>query len=123
MHPQDRAIPMLPSRSMEQTLNFYRKLGFEGDIVSPTGDYAILELGSLEIHFFLHPELEPQDSSFGCYFRVHDVDALYATFSTANLASTGIPRLTSPEDKPWGMREFALIDEDGSLIRVGQEID
>ena len=26
------------------------------------------------------------------------------------------------EDKPWGMREFAVIDPDGSLLRIGQVI-
>jgi len=24
------------------------------------------------------------------------------------------------ENKPWGMREFAVVDEDGNLLRVGQ---
>jgi catechol 2,3-dioxygenase-like lactoylglutathione lyase family enzyme len=27
------------------------------------------------------------------------------------------------EDKPWGMRELALVDPDGNLIRAGQEMD
>jgi hypothetical protein len=26
------------------------------------------------------------------------------------------------EDKPWGLREFALIDLDGNLLRIGQII-
>ncbi len=26
------------------------------------------------------------------------------------------------EDKPWGMREFAVVDEDGNLLRIGQAI-
>jgi hypothetical protein len=36
-----------------------------------------------------------------------------------NLSETGIPRLIRVEDKPWGMRELAVIDPDGNLIRVG----
>jgi hypothetical protein len=24
------------------------------------------------------------------------------------------------EDKPWGLREFALVDPDGNLVRIGQ---
>lgn len=107
---------------MERTINFYRRLGFEGEIVSPANDYAIADRGSLEIHFFLHESLAPHESAFGCYFRVNHVDALYAEFSAVGLPSAGIPRITSLEDKPWGMREFAIIDEDGSLIRVGQEL-
>ena len=26
------------------------------------------------------------------------------------------------EDKPWGMREFALLDNDGNLLRFGRVI-
>jgi hypothetical protein len=29
------------------------------------------------------------------------------------------PRRLSPEDKSWGMREFAVIDPDGTLLRFG----
>lgn len=122
MPPHDIAIPQLPSRSMARTLEFYRRLGFEGEIVSPGGDYAIVERGALEVHFFLHEALRPQESAFGCYFRVQDVDALYEAFSAAQLPAHGIPRITPVENKPWGMREFAVIDEDGSLIRIGQEL-
>ena len=38
------------------------------------------------------------------------------------LAAEGIPRVTAPEDKPWGMREFALVDPSGNLIRVGHDL-
>jgi hypothetical protein len=26
------------------------------------------------------------------------------------------------EDKPWGLREFAVVDPDGNLLRIGQVI-
>lgn len=120
MQAADIAIPLLPSRSMADTQRFYQKLGFSGDVVSPHGDYAILDRGSLEIHFFLHTALVPAESAFGCYCRVQDVDSVYAAFRQADLPLHGIPRITALENKPWGMREFAVIDEDGSLLRIGQ---
>ena len=120
MKTPDIAIPLLPSRSMADTLRFYQKLGFDGEIVSPNGDYAIVERGSLELHFFLHTALNPAESAFGCYCRVQDVDSVYAAFCQAHLPHHGIPRITVLENKPWGMREFAVIDEDGSLLRIGQ---
>ncbi|MFM6128454.1 MAG: bleomycin resistance protein [Sphaerospermopsis kisseleviana] len=122
MQDRDIAIPQLPARSMERAAAFYRRLGFDFEVVSPNGDYAIAELGSLEVHFFLHQGLVPENSSFGCYFRVGDVAQLYAAFSRANLPGAGIPRITALENKPWGMCEFAIIDEDGSLVRIGQEL-
>ena len=118
----DLAIPTLPARDMPATLDFYRQLGFDAEVVSPDGAYAIADRGSLELHFFAHPLLQPEQSAFGAYLRVQDVDALYLAWAEVGLPTQGIPRLMPLEDKPWGMREFALIDLDGSLLRVGQEI-
>jgi hypothetical protein len=121
MNSQDIAIPQLPSRSIEKTLAFYAKLGFEGEAV-PGHGYAILLRGDVEIHFFQHDTLRPEESAFSCYLRVQDVETIYAAFSTVALPRKGIPRMEPLETKPWGMKEFAIIDEDGTLIRVGQEL-
>lgn len=119
MNTQDVAIPQLPSRSIEKTLAFYARLGFEGEAV-PGHAYAIAVRGSLELHFFLHETLRPHESSFSCYLRVQDVEAMYQAFSAAGLPATGIPRMERLENKSWGMKEFAVLDEDGTLIRIGQ---
>jgi catechol 2,3-dioxygenase-like lactoylglutathione lyase family enzyme len=117
----DMAIPILPSRSLRETLVFYGRLGFDGEIMG-SDDYAILTRGPLELHFFAHPTLRPEDSWAGCYLRVADVDAMYLAFAEAALPRQGIPRMDGVENKPWGMREFAVVDADGNLLRVGQEI-
>jgi len=122
MQSHDMAIPTLPSRDVNETVTFYRRLGFEGGVHSH-GDYAILTRGSLELHFFTHSDLRPEDSSAGCYLRVLDVDSLYRVFAAAELPRQGIPRVTAPENKPWGLREFALVDADGNLVRIGQIIE
>lgn len=115
---RDLAIPILPGRSLPETIAFYERLGFDGEIVGDA--YAILTRGDLEIHFFEHPEVDAAASHAGCYLRVADVDAIYRAFQTAGLQARGIPRMDTLQDKPWGMREFAVIDEDGNLLRVGQ---
>ena len=121
MQTHDMAIPTLPSRDVNETVTFYRRLGFEGGVHSH-GDYAILTRGTLELHFFTHGELVPEDSSAGCYLRVLDVDAIYRAFSAAELPRQGIPRMDALQDKPWGLREFAVVDADGNLVRIGQII-
>ncbi len=123
MSPTDLAIPILPSRCLPDTLAFYQRLGFSGEILGDDGGYAILTRGSLELHFFAHPELIPAESCAGCYLRLADVAALYQDFQKAGLPNEGIPRITEPEDKPWGMREFAVLDPNGNLLRIGQELD
>lgn len=121
MQPHDLAIPILPSRSLDKTVAFYGRLGFEGEVVA--ADYAIVTQGPVEIHFFAHAGLRPEESFAGCYVRVGAVDAVFERFRQAKLPGQGIPRMDAVENKPWGMREFAVIDEDGNLIRIGQEID
>jgi catechol 2,3-dioxygenase-like lactoylglutathione lyase family enzyme len=117
----DTAIPILPSRSLPETVEFYHRLGFEGD-EHPHGNYAILRRGSLEIHFFAFPQAVPAESIAGCYLRVGDVAALHQDFAAANLPGNGIPRMDRLEIKPWGMNEFAIVDPSGNLIRVGSPI-
>lgn len=122
MNPVDIAIPILPSRSIVKTAAFYKAMGFEGGPHEHDSNYAILRRGSIEIHFFTHPELKPEDSWAGCYLRVADVKPIYEAMSALGLPSQGIPRVERLEDKPWGLREFAMVDPDGNLLRIGQII-
>jgi catechol 2,3-dioxygenase-like lactoylglutathione lyase family enzyme len=122
MQQDDMAIPILPSRNLSDTLTFYRQLGFEG-FVHGHGNYAILTRGQVELHFFTHHDLVPAESSAGCYLRVMDVDSVFQAFALANLPRKGIPRQDALENKPWRMKEFAIVDPDGNLIRIGQILD
>lgn len=116
----DLAIPILPSRSIPATVAFYARLGFSGGAHAFDAGYAILTRGSVELHFFAHPELRADESHAGCYLRVADVDAVYEAFAAAGLPVAGIPRRDRIADRPWGMREFAVVDPDGNLLRIGQ---
>lgn len=120
MQLSDIAIPILPSRCLSDTITFYQRLGFGGEILGADDAYAILERGTVELHFFLHPGLIPAESFAGCYVRVLEARDIYKAFALAKLSSTGIPRIQTIEDKPWGMREFAIVDPDGNLLRIGQ---
>lgn len=123
MPPSDLAIPTLPSRSVTDALAFYRRLGFDGTIWGAPYRYAILRRGTLELHFFTDTDLRPTESSAGCYLRVEDVEATYRAFAAADLPRAGIPRMDALDNKPWGMREFAIVDPDGNLLRIGQPLE
>lgn len=120
MPQHDLAIPILPCRSVENTVEFYRQFGFDGKIWGAPYFYVILTRGEVEIHFFTYAELVPEESVAGCYIRVQDVDEIFELYTKANLPVSGIPRMDRVENKPWGMREFAIVDPDGNLIRIGQ---
>jgi catechol 2,3-dioxygenase-like lactoylglutathione lyase family enzyme len=117
------AIPILPARDLRETREFYERLGFHAAGWWPEefGGYAILRKGDLTMHFFAYEDVSPAENYAQCYWRVQDVDALHAECQAARLPGAGIPRLDAVENKPWGMREFAIVDPTGNLVRVGQE--
>lgn len=118
------AIPILPARDLNETRAFYERLGFHAPGWWPNvfGGYAILRRGDLSMHFFLFPRISPEQNYAQCYWRVNDVDALYAEFEGAGLSRYGTPRIVPLEDRDWGMREIAVVDPNGNLIRIGQQI-
>jgi catechol 2,3-dioxygenase-like lactoylglutathione lyase family enzyme len=111
--------PILPSRDLGATAAFYARLGFEQVGLWPD-EYLIVMRGDVGLHFFLAPDIDPGTSSAGCYLYVEDADALYAEYSHLDLPSQGIPRLHGvPEHTDYGLREFAVVDHDGNLLRIG----
>ncbi len=111
------ACPILPSRDLAATQAFWAALGFACTGEYP--DYLILARDGVELHFFRWPDHDPVTCYAGAYLRLTDAAAIDAEWGALALPATGIPRLIRVEDKPWGMRELAVIDPDGNLIRLG----
>jgi hypothetical protein len=97
-------------------------LGFEQSGLWPD-EYLILMRGQVGLHFFFAPDVDPWSSIAGCYLYVSDADSLFAEFSRVRLPGEGIPRLHGPpHDTEYGMREFAVVDHDGNLLRIGSSL-
>ena len=99
------------------------RLGFEMRGAPPeTYGYLIVGRGPMiELHFWESPEVDPLTTDHSCYVRVADADALYAEWEAVGVPadpSTG-SRLMAPCETDYGMREFALVDKSGNLVRVG----
>jgi uncharacterized glyoxalase superfamily protein PhnB len=60
--------------------------------------------------------------NFMMHMRVPDVDAWWAQAQGEHLASRYGVRAVPPEDRAWGIRDFALADPTGVLWRIGQNI-
>ena len=117
------AVPIMPSRNLRETLEFYLRLGFELRGAPPeTYGYLIVGRGPMiELHFWESPDVNPLTTDHSCYVRVADADALHAEWEAVGVPSdprTG-SRLMPPCDTDYGMREFALVDQSGNLVRVG----
>lgn len=116
----EKLSPILPARDMAATESFWQRLGFH--TVYADAEYLLVKREGAEVHFFLHAALDPFKCDHGAYLRPSDINALDAEWAALGLPATGIPRLERAADKPWGMRELALLDLNGNLIRAGQEI-
>ncbi len=116
----EKLAPILPARDIAAAEAFWGRLGFS--TVYSDGDYLLMKREGAEVHFFRHPGLDPSANDHGAYLRPSDIDALDAEWAALGLPSEGIPRLDRATDKPWGMRELALLDPDGNLVRAGQEL-
>ena len=116
------AVPILPSRDLAETLEFYARLGFESrDARWESYRYLILWRGSIELHFYEAPQVDPRTTDASCYVHVRDADALHAEWEQIGVAgepATG-SRLVAPVDTDYGLREFALVDRSGNLLRIG----
>jgi hypothetical protein len=116
----DRATPNLPSRDFAATSVFYARLGFaEG---WRDDGWMILTRGDIALEFFPHPDLVPAESWFSCCLRLDDLAGFYRLCLEAGLpeATHGHPRLHSARLEESGLTIAAMIDTDGTLLRLIQ---
>jgi hypothetical protein len=110
--------PKLPMRNKTVTKDYYiDKLGFEqlGDVDYP--DYLMLLKDTVEIHFFKFKDLNPKQNYGQVYIRTAGIDKLYEDFVAKGIAIHPNGKL---EVKPWGQKEFSLLDPDHNLLTFGQ---
>lgn len=123
-------IPILPCRSIDETLDFYRALGFEVTYRQKRPNtFAVVERGGIQLQFFVLRALDPSSSYSTCYVLTQDVDGLYRAFtdglkqSLGRLPSRGVPRIGALKDTSYGVRQFVVVDPGGNYIRVGQPLE
>ena len=110
--------PMLAVNSIDDTILFYRNvLGFE--CISRMEGWASLRKDSVEIMISLpsaHEPFEKPTFTGSLYFNSSDVDALWVEIKDK-------ARVVYPiENFFYGMREFAIRDNNGYILQFGQEI-
>ncbi|MBO1333598.1 VOC family protein [Streptomyces sp. VRA16 Mangrove soil] len=124
-----RLAPIMPSRDLTVTLDFYASLGFAAGAHYPDDGYLILVRDAAELHFYHAPDTDPLTAAHAAYLRLdggaHVADTLHEEWSATGLSGDpyATPRLVEPDDTVYGMREFALVDPDGNLLRIGAVLE
>jgi catechol 2,3-dioxygenase-like lactoylglutathione lyase family enzyme len=145
---REQAIPILTVLDLDEAAGFYARLGFEVEL--RYDDYLIMRrTPATELHLSRFPDHDPYRTAGGIYLRVADSQSVYNSLRveldregvlylapasgltpelTADLrartaAGERVVRLHEIEDKPWGMREFTVVDPAGNGVRVGEALD
>lgn len=111
--------PKLPMRDKVATRQFYAKMGFRDVSAEDYDGYLILEKDAIELHFFAHKSLDINENDGQVYIRTDDIEGLYQMFMD-NLVP--IHPAAPLQVKPWGQKEFSVLDTDNNLLIFGQEI-
>ncbi len=111
-----RAAPVLPSANVQRSVEFCcNRLGFEQ--VADYGDYALVQCGGAEIHFWACDDPKIAEAS-SAYILVTGVAELFENIKD----EVGDYIVVPLTDQEWGMREFIVKDFDGNLLKFGEPI-
>ncbi|MEQ9438804.1 MAG: VOC family protein [Cyclobacteriaceae bacterium] len=110
--------PKLPMRNKAITRDYYiNHLGFEESGDTDYDGYLMIQRDKIEIHFFEFKDLNPKENYGQVYIRTDDIDNLYQSFLDKKISIHPAGHL---QMKPWGQKEFAILDPDHNLLTFGQ---
>jgi len=82
------AVPIMPANDLNATLSFYEHLGFENAGSAPSEwNYLIIRRGSVQLHFYGDPQVDPLTTSSSCYVFTDDADALYDAWNSVGITT------------------------------------
>lgn len=112
--------PKLPMRDKTATRDFYiNKLDFQEFGSADFDGYLMLKKDSIQIHFFEFKGLDPKENYGQVYIRIDDIDNYYQSLLAKK---TRIHPNGQLEIKPWGQKEFSILDPDNNLLTFGQSM-
>ncbi len=109
----------VPAGDFERSLSFYRDLGF--DVPWSSDDLAYLHAGhcSFLLQKFL---VQAHAHNFMMHLLVEDVASWWRHVQDQRLVERYGVRAEAPADRPWGIRDFILVDPSGVLWRIGTNL-
>jgi uncharacterized glyoxalase superfamily protein PhnB len=123
-------IPVLPSKNISESLEFYQRVyGFQNAWAwnkagQPVKDFSNTSATDivygglsepLTLHFWFS-DVKLVLESAGFRIEVDDIESMYKICQAANCVHPNAPLTT----KPWGLKEFATLDPSGVLVTLFQ---
>ncbi len=113
-------VPMIWTRELQETVDFYcNVLGFSNREFSEEWGWAFIHKDECEMMIAQPNEHTPFERPYFSgtfYIKTDDVDALWEQIKDKVKIAYDI------EDFDWGMREFAIYDNNSYMIQFGQEL-
>ena len=107
-------------RDKAATREYYvNKLGLKEFGSADYDGYLMVELDKIQIHFFEFKDLDPKENYGQVYIRTDNIDGLYQSMLDKKLSIHPNGPL---QTKPWGQREFSMLDPDNNLLTFGQSV-
>ena len=105
-------------RNKSKTRQYYiNQLGFQE--IGDYEGYLMIKKDKIEIHFFEYEALDPKENYGQVYIRTNDIDGLYESMLDNK---TEIHPNGKLQTKPWGQKEFAILDPDSNLLTFGESM-
>jgi hypothetical protein len=112
--------PKLPMRNKALTKEFYiHQLGFKEFGSADFDGYLMVEKDQIQIHFFEFKDLNPKENYGQVYIRTEVIEELYKMALEKKLP---LPQAGHLQNKPWGQKEFSLLDPDHNLLTFGESL-
>lgn len=111
----EQALPELPLADVAAGVAHYRDvLGFH--INYAQDDFGVMDRDDVTV--LLIPKTPQRQGIGSCYVYVRDADALHA-----ELVAKGANVQGEPVSRPWGLRDFVVLDPEGNRITFGQPFE
>jgi catechol 2,3-dioxygenase-like lactoylglutathione lyase family enzyme len=107
-------VPVVPVTDVREAVDFYRdKLGFEQAFEAGPDYVGVTRLG-VELH--LDGVVNAAAGDVSVRITTDGIDALYAELEPGGVVHPDEPL----ETKPWGLRQFSVLDPSGNRLTFAQ---
>ena len=107
------ATPKLASLDIERSLAFFERLGFKQ--LHASRNYGVARRDGVSVHFWLCSDPRTPKET-GCRISVEGISELFEAYLKLGVVHPN----GQLEPKPWGTREFSILDADGNLVTFNE---